>query len=192
MNLEELLDQITEADQQDGGQVSVEAVLASVGRRSFGPVLLVVGLATLAPLIGDIPGVPTLMATIVVITSVQLLLGRRYFWLPGWILRRSVSGRKMNKALEWSRRPARFIDRFLSRRLVMFAEGPAEYLIAILCLMIALAMPLMEVVPFSANGAGLALTAFGLALIMRDGLLSLIAFVSTTTTITLVLNYLTG
>lgn len=34
----------------------------------------------------------------------------------------------------------------------------------------------MELVPFSANGAGLALMAFGLALISRDGLLASIAF----------------
>lgn len=192
MNLEELLDQINDADQKDSGQVTVEAVLTKVGRRSFGPVLLVVGLATLAPLIGDIPGVPTLMAIIVVLTSLQLLVGRQYFWLPNWLLKRSVSRHKLAKAVDWSRRPARFIDRFIHRRLVMFAEGTAEYVIAVLCLTIALAMPLMEVVPFSANGAGLALTAFGLALMMHDGLLSLIAFVSTTTTITSVLNYLIG
>lgn len=192
MNLEELLDQIDDAEQKDSGQVTVEAVLTKVGRRSFGPVLLVVGLATLAPIIGDIPGVPTLMAVIVVLTALQLLVGRRYFWLPHWLLNRSVSRHKLAKAVDWCRRPARFIDRFLRRRLVIFAEGAAEYVIAILCLTIALAMPLMEVVPFSANGAGLALTAFGLALMMHDGLLSLIAFVSTTTTITLVLNYLIG
>ena len=37
----------------------------------------------------------------------------------------------------------------------------------------------MEVVPFSANGAGIVLTIFGLSLIARDGLLALIAFVLT-------------
>jgi hypothetical protein len=37
----------------------------------------------------------------------------------------------------------------------------------------------MEFVPFSANIAGAALTAFGLALIAHDGLLALLAFVLT-------------
>lgn len=37
----------------------------------------------------------------------------------------------------------------------------------------------MEVVPCSANLAGAALTAFGLALIAHDGLLALIAFAFT-------------
>ena len=40
-------------------------------------------------------------------------------------------------------------------------------------------MPVMEVVPFSANLAGIALTAFGLAVIAHDGLLALVAFAAT-------------
>lgn len=40
----------------------------------------------------------------------------------------------------------------------------------------------MEFVPFSATGAGAALTAFGLALIAHDGLLALIAFLFTALT----------
>ena len=47
-------------------------------------------------------------------------------------------------------------------------------------------MPVMEVIPFSANAAGAALTAFGLSLIARDGLLALIAFTFTAITIGLV------
>ncbi|MEX1214484.1 exopolysaccharide biosynthesis protein [Saccharospirillum sp.] len=189
MNLEQLLDQIAEAEQQDDRQVSLEDVLSKVGRRSFGPVLLIVGLITMAPLVGDIPGVPTMMAVIVMLTAVQLLLGREYFWLPKWLLNRSIASDKLHKALGWSRKPAQFIDRLLRQRLVVLAQGKANYAIAVVCLIIAAAMPLMEVVPFSANGAGIGLTAFGLALIARDGLLSLIAFISTTATIAALLYY---
>ena len=45
----------------------------------------------------------------------------------------------------------------------------------IIALVIGLAQPLMELVPFSANGAGAVLTAFGLALISRDVLIALVA-----------------
>ena len=187
MTLEQLIDQIAGAEQQRGHQVSLEDVLSHIGRRSFGPLLLLVGLVTMAPLVGDLPGVPTLMAIIVFLTAVQLLLGRDYFWFPDWLLRRSISNETLRKVTHWCRKPARFVDRLLRQRLVVFARGPANYAIAIVCLLIAAAMPLMEVVPFSANGAGLALAAFGLALIARDGLLALIAFMTTTVTFTLVL-----
>jgi len=45
----------------------------------------------------------------------------------------------------------------------------------------------MEVVPFSASGAGLALSAFGLGLMARDGLLVLAAYVWTSATFVAVL-----
>jgi hypothetical protein len=51
----------------------------------------------------------------------------------------------------------------------VLTRDAGTYVIAIACLAIAAAMPPMEVVPFSANGAGAALTAFGLALIAHDG-----------------------
>ena len=44
-------------------------------------------------------------------------------------------------------------------------------------------MPPMEFVPFSANAAGAVLLAFGLALIARDGVFALVAYVITALTL---------
>lgn len=177
-SLEDLLDRIGESA-AEREPVSLGAILDAIGRRSFGPLLLLAGLVTLAPIIGDIPGIPTVMALLVLLTAGQLLFRREHFWLPSWLLRRSVSQDGLCKALAWLRPPARFLDRWTRPRLRRFARGPAFYAIAGVCILIALGMPVMELVPFSANGAGLALTAFGLSLIARDGLLALIAFVVT-------------
>jgi|SRR5690625_635306 len=182
LNLNDLFEKIEEAIGENSDHVSLGDILDIVGRRSYGPVLLVAGLITLAPLIGDIPGVPTIMAMIVFLISVQLLLHRETFWLPNWLLKRSVKPQKLTKALKWVRRPARFIDSYLKPRLLIFSSSAATHGIALVCILIAAAMPLMEMIPFSANGAGAALTAFGLALIARDGLLSLIAFTLTALT----------
>lgn len=56
-------------------------------------------------------------------------------------------------------------------------------MIAVVCLGIAATMPTMELVPLSSNAAGIALAAYGLSLIARDGLLALIAFVFTAITV---------
>lgn len=56
-----------------------------------------------------------------------------------------------------------------------------------MCVLIAVAMPPMELVPFTATGAGAALTAFGLSLIAHDGLVALLAFAFTATTLALVM-----
>lgn len=183
--LGDLLDRIAEAA-PDEQQVSLDAVVDSVGRRSFGPLLLLAGLVTLAPVVGDIPGVPTIMAILVLLTSAQLLFRREHFWLPRWMLDRSVERSKLDRAVGWLRRPVRFVDRWLRPRLQRLVQGIGLRVVALVCVAIAAAMPVMEVVPFSANGAGLALTAFGLALVTRDGLLALLAFLVTGGTLALV------
>ncbi len=173
-NMEQLLEQIRESA-TESGQVSVNAILNSVGQRSFGPVVLLAGLITLAPLIGDIPGVPTILGMVVVLTLGQLLFRRHSIWLPSWIAVRSVPRDKLLKGLDWLQKPARFLDRWTGPRMVFLVEGPGLYVMALICMAVALAMPLMEVVPFSANGAGAALMAFGLAIVARDGVLAILA-----------------
>ncbi|CAM4316276.1 exopolysaccharide biosynthesis protein [Vreelandella rituensis] len=175
-DLEQMLDRLSDAEGSRDKTVRVRDVVASIGRRSFGPLLLFPGIITLLPVVGDIPGVPTVMAAVVFIVAGQLVLGRRYFWLPNLLLDRSVEKQKLHKAIKWMRPPAKFLDRFLRPRLTIFTKGIGTYSIAIACILIALAMPPMEVVPFTANGAGLALTLFGLSLMARDGLLALLAF----------------
>jgi hypothetical protein len=188
-NLQELLGQIeTAAHETDS--VSLERILGAVGQRSFGPILVIAGLVILAPLIGDIPGVPTLMAVLVLLIAVQVLMGRQHPWLPGWLLNRSVASKKLVKVIGWLRKPARFVDRLLRPRLQRFTHRAGMYATAILCIGIAAALPPMELVPFSANAAGIALTALGLALIANDGLLALIAFLISAGAIALVLYYL--
>lgn len=174
-DLQELLDRISEPA-ENSSRISLGAVLDSVGRRSFGPILLLAGLVVAIPIVGDIPGVPTLMGLLVVITGLQLLFNRHHIWLPHWLLKRSVKQETLCKSVGMSRPVSRFMDRWTRPRLTRLTGRTGAYGIAVACITIAAATPAMELVPFSANGAGLALMAFGLALISRDGLLASIAF----------------
>lgn len=174
-SVEELLDRIGKAA-DDAEKVSFGRVLEYVGRRSFGPILLFAGLITLSP-IGGIPAIPSLMAVLVFAVAVQLLMRRRHFWLPSWLLNRKLSRDKLKKTLEWSRKPARWLDRVLKPRMTYFTHNRGAYFMAAVCLLVAAGMPPMEFVPFSVTIAGLVLTLFGLALIAHDGLLALIGLV---------------
>lgn len=173
-NLEQVLDRLSAAAEA-GESIRLKDVMKAIGRRSFGPLLLVAGLVMLAPIIGDIPGVPTIMASFVVLIAVQLLFCRDHFWLPHWLLNQSIQRDKFCKALKWMRPPARFVDRFLHLRLEWFTGRVGVFVMAITCIGIAAATPLMEFIPFSANGAGAAITGFGLSMIAHDGLLALLA-----------------
>jgi len=177
-SLEELLTQI-EAAGGDAPSVSLDDILEEVGRRSFGPMLLVAGLVVLMPLIGDIPGMPTATGAFVALTVGQILFGRSEVWLPRWMLDRSVRRTRLAKGMRRLRRPAKAVDRLLRPRLVTLTRAPWSQVLAGICLLVALVMPVMEVVPFSANIAGIILAASGLSLIARDGLMALVALVVT-------------
>lgn len=176
VNLNGLLDKIEEVAKEKE-VVSIEVILDAIGRRSFGPLLLLAGIIVLAPLIGDIPGVPTTIGIFVFAISIQLLLGYEHFRLPKWMLNKSVKCEKVMKILKYLRPPGRFLDRWLQPRITILTEGPFLYVIAAICVLISLLLPLMEFIPFSANLGGGLLTILGLSMISRDGVLTLLAFV---------------
>lgn len=172
-NLEQLLNLIAQAARKQE-RVTVSTVVEVAGTRSFGTLLLLVGLILVSPLSG-IPGMATTMAILVLLIAVQLLLGRRHFWLPQWLLLRSVKPYPVLRAVALLRRPARFLDRWIRPRLTFLVHRTGTYVIALVCTIIALAMPTMELIPFSATTAGVPLTFFGLALFAQDGVVALIA-----------------
>jgi hypothetical protein len=172
-NLEALLDLLGKAG-EGKERVTIEIMIEAAGRRSFGPLLLVPGLIALSPLSG-IPGMPTTVGIMVLVLAGQLLLGRRHFWLPKWLLKRSVSKAKFERALRFLSPLARSIDRMIRPRLRRLTQDGAIYFISVMAILVALTLPPLEFVPFAATTAGAALTAFGLALIAHDGVLVVIA-----------------
>lgn len=172
-NLEQLLDCIADLA-KDEQQVSMAQVVDAIGDRSFGPLLLVMGLTLFSPLSG-IPGMAIFSGLFVLLIAVQMLVGRKHFWLPGFILNRSVEQGRLSKAIEWIKPGARRVDRLIKPRLNFMVHPSSTYLIAGLCVLMGAALPFLELIPFSSSIVGLALAILGLALVARDGLLVLIS-----------------
>lgn len=175
--LTETLDRLGEAGDGDE-RVTVDEMMEAIGRRSFGPLVLLAGIVMCAPGISDIPGVPTLTGIFLGLVAGQMVFGRGEFWLPGWMLRRSVAAKTMSKLArsKWTRKPARWIDRFVTERLSMLVGPGANRAVAIVCLLLALACPFTELIPLSGPAVGLALLAFGISLVAHDGLMVLLGF----------------
>jgi hypothetical protein len=167
--------------------LSIDDILNAAGKRTFSPVMLFAGLIMLAPGIGDIPGVPVLMGFIVIIAAVQLMLGRTHLWVPRWIRKRSIASRKLLRVVGWLRKPSRFVDSWTRPRLEWALRRVFVHAIAVICIAIAATTPLLELVPFSATLAGIAITAFALALFVGDGLIALAAIAFSAGTIGLLL-----
>lgn len=167
-SLGDLLQRIADvASERD--EVYFATIMAALGTRSFGPVVLLIGVILVSPLSG-IPGLPTTMAAGLLLVSLQLVLGRKSFWLPRFLLNRHIPSRRLQRGLRWLDRPARFIDWWLRPRFSVLASNGGAVAIAAICILLALIMPVLELVPFSTTAVGVAVAAFGLALVALDGL----------------------
>ncbi|MDX1635937.1 MAG: exopolysaccharide biosynthesis protein [Marinobacter sp.] len=184
-NMEQLLARVEQVS-PGARYVSVGRMMDAVGRRSFGPVLLLVGLILITPLSG-LPGMPTLSGLLVLITLSQLLLGHEHIWLPDWILRREVPRARLMRGLTLLHPLARLLDGISQPRLTVLVKGLGLDVMAVVCVFLGFVMPVTEIIPFSASLVGVALMAFGLAMIARDGLIALFAWTLTLTTPVLIL-----
>lgn len=118
-SLEEVLDRLVAAAQHE--DVSLDELMDRVGRHSFGSLLLLAGLLTLAPVVGDIPGVATVLGGFAFLIAAQMLGGMEHFWLPRWLLERGVKRAHLESVIRWMRPAARFMDRVLKARYLALA-----------------------------------------------------------------------
>lgn len=148
---------------------SLGEVVAGLGDRSFGWLILLFSLVNLMPWP---PGSTLILAIPLVIVTAQMALGLRQVWLPGFITRRHV-GRKAFQRVVLRLRPViRPIERIVRPRLDwVFAPGPERALgVFLLCVSVALFLP----IPLSAYGPAIALFVTGFGLVERDGLVTLV------------------
>ena len=160
----------------DGDEVSLGAVIEALGNRSYGPFLLIPALIDMSP-VGSIPGLPTALAAIVILVSVQILLGRVHLWVPDFISRREIASERACGTTRRLRALARFLDRWFHGRYPRLTQGPFVKAAAICSIFLALAVPPLELLPFATTAPMAAIAAFGLALLVRDGLLMIIGMV---------------
>jgi hypothetical protein len=178
LNAEEGLHDVIEQLAETGyrmARVSISDIQEAIGQRSFGPFLLVPAIIEVSP-IGGIPGLPTVLAIIVVLFAAQLLFGKRHFWLPKVISDRSLRGDRLKKAVDYLRPVARWTDKVIRPRLTWATREPFIHTVAGLCILLACTVPPLEAVPFASTAPMGTIGLFGLALIARDGLLVLIGF----------------
>ncbi len=164
----DILDRLDELA-SSGDNVSLGGVVEALGRRSYGPFLIILPLIDISP-IGAVPGLPTAMAALIILIAGQLLFGRKHLWLPGFVERRSISSAKVAKAARKMRPVAQRMDRWFHGRLPILTNGRFVRAAAGAIILLALTVPPLELVPLATTAPMAAIAAFGLALVVRDGL----------------------
>lgn len=162
------------AQETTGEKVTVEDLLNAVGRRAFGPLLLLLGFVAISPLT-IIPGTSWLTAFVTLLIAGQVVLGQARPWLPRRALTVSFPREALVAGIDKIKGPASKIDRFLKPRLCFLTAPPFVQLIALISVLAALVTFPLGLVPFGPVLPGLAIMFIGLGLTSRDGIMVLIA-----------------
>jgi len=179
-SLAEMLE--TLVSESDGDTISIRQILEIVGTAAYGPLLIIPSLVALAPT-GAIPGMSVLTGSIIFLVSVQMLISERTVWLPEKILKFEFCRAKLVRAIKKMTPYVAKLDRVLKSRLSILVRPPSTYFIASICLLLAITMYPLALIPFAVAIPAMAVLLFGVGLTTRDGFVILIGFLVTITAV---------
>jgi hypothetical protein len=162
----EMLDEMVDA--ADSQKVSLAELLATIENRSFGPLLLLSSAIALSP-IGAIPGMSILTGSLIILTAGQMLVGRQHPWLPQRLLKIKISRERFTKTVDWLRPWAKWIEKISHERLALLTQKPATYVVAVLCILLAVTFYPLALVPYGVAAPAAAVVMLSLGITMRDG-----------------------
>ncbi|MGV8959180.1 MAG: exopolysaccharide biosynthesis protein [Stenotrophomonas sp.] len=147
----------------------LQRILQNLQQSAFGVFLLIAILPSFIP----IPGIGgAISGPLTLLIGIQMMLGLREPWVPGFIGRRGPRRGTMHRFLGRINRPLQRLDRMLKPRLASVLQPlPARAFTGLLLLLVGVLLSLP--IPFTNYLFGFQLLLFALALIERDGALML-------------------
>jgi hypothetical protein len=174
-SLGSVMDSLEKAAEQSD-ILTLDAILASVRRRGFGPLLIVPALLSGLPT-GAIPGIPAICGLIIIFISLQLVIGRERPWLPKKMLEFQLSAESLRRSLKKVRPLADLLDKRLYRRFSVLTDTKFAHAFAaatIICL--SLAMIFFGFVPLFPMLFSIPIVMLALGMIVSDGLIFATAY----------------
>jgi hypothetical protein len=153
------------------GSITLGEVLAAVGERSFGALLVILAIPNMVA--GLIPGLSILLGLPLLLVSLQLLVGADKPWLPRRLARLEIQRADLRRIVERTRKVLRRLERALRPRLEFLTAPWAERLIGLGC--VALSLLVFLPIPFANLVPATGIMLFGFSMLERDGLMALAA-----------------
>jgi hypothetical protein len=145
-------------------RVSIGDLLAALGDRAIGALMFVFAVPNVMPVP---PGVSGILGAPLIFLGAQLMLGMKP-WLPGLIARRSLARDDLQTLVRrigpWLARA----EKLLRPRWGVLTRPPLEYLVGLLCLVLAVVLSLP--IPLGNTLPALAISVLALGVLERDGL----------------------
>ena len=155
-----------------GSEVTFEQLLERFSHRAFGVMVLVATLPAFLPLPA---GAGAISGPLITLFGAQMLFGMRAPWVPKALRRRGIRRERFVSFATRMRPWLQRVERGVKPRLAGFTQHPACHLLSGLLLLL-LGLLLSLPIPLTNYPVGLLILAFAIALIERDGVLLIIAW----------------
>jgi hypothetical protein len=160
--------------QHQGETIRLGDLIRGLGKRSFGPTLLICALPEALPL--PIAGVSAFIGMPLVLVSLQLMLGYSTPWFPKWIANRSIKRKDFEKGVTIVLRYLARFEKIIRPRWQFITTPIAERLLSILFFLLACVIVLP--IPFGNFLPAIALVIISLGLIEGDGLVIVVGIIT--------------
>ena len=176
---EAISDVLNRVLEQGGETISVDELVQVFGHRAFGALLFIFSAPNFVlPLP---PGSSTILSVPLVLISAQIVLGMQKPWVPRFVGKRQLSRTALRKGFSKVMPRLRKVETFSRPRWGILFGPVQDRLIGLVCLLLSLILILPIV--FGNVLPGASVSAFGLSLTQRDGVLAMIGFLLTTASI---------
>jgi len=149
-----------------GDTITIGEIINAFGERAFGFVLILFSLPNCVP---APPGVAGIVGTPVLIFGIQMMLGHKHPWLPGFIKRRSVSVSKFKRLIDIAEPRMQKIESFCKPRLLQLFGPVGDRMVGLFAFLVALSV----LIPFPGTNfpPSIALVIASIAVMEEDGYL---------------------
>jgi hypothetical protein len=151
-------------DTAKGESITIGAIIDAFGERAFGFVLILFSLPNCVP---APPGIAGIVGTPVLIFGIQMMLGHKHPWLPGFIKRRSISVSKFKRLIDIAEPKLQWLESFCKPRLTQLFGLFGDRVIGFFALLVALSV----LIPFPGTNfpPSIALVIVSIAVMEEDG-----------------------
>jgi hypothetical protein len=158
-------------DRAEGDTITIGEIIEAFGERAFGFVLILFSLPNCVP---APPGIAGVVGTPVLIFGVQLMLGHKHPWLPGFIRRRTISLAKFKRLIDIAEPKLRWLESWCKPRLTQLFSVVGDRMIGLFAFLVALSV----LIPFPGTNfpPSIALVVVSIAVMEEDGYLLILGY----------------
>ena len=163
----------TALDSTSGDTITLGEFLDTIGERAFGFVILILALPNFIPVPIGVGGV---MGVLVIFVGLQMLAGLEHPWLLKRLRSRGIARASVEKFVKRLTPVLRWLERICRPRFEKLTEHPGHRITGLLLVLVGVALALP--IPFTNYVFGLLLVVYAVALIERDGIALVVAWIA--------------